>query len=211
MHDDESQDGLPPHGLENVRGEDFSTQRQVPPQCEQALLIVDFITPLNFEGAEHLVPEAVAAARALGCLRQRMVQAGVPVVYANDNYGLWQSNFRAMVAYCLRQPGEVGEITLLVAPGPQDIAILKPRHSAFYGTPLELLLDQMKVERLVLAGLSTDMCVQMTAMDAYVRSYPTWVPADCTAAASPDAKAQALRYMAETLKCDIRPSPEPPQ
>lgn len=210
MPDEQAPDGLPIYDLENAREEDFSTQRQVLPQCEQALLIVDFITPLNFDGAEHLAPDAVAAARALGSLRQRMVQAGVPVVYANDNYGLWQSNFRAMVAYCLRQPGEVGEITRMIAPGPQDIAILKPRHSAFYGTPLELLLDQMKVERLVLAGLSTDMCVQMTAMDAYVRSYPTWVPADCTAAASPDAKDQALRYMAEVLKCDVRPSQASP-
>lgn len=202
---------VPSRSLQDPAAPDqaFSTERQVLPECEQALLIVDFITPLNFEGAEHLAPGAVAAARATGALRRQLASSGVPVVYANDNYGLWQSNFRAMVAHCLGLPGEVGEITRLVAPGQQDIAILKPRHSAFYGTPLELLLDQMKVERLVLAGLSTDMCVQMTAVDAYLRRYPTWVPADCTAAPSEEARDQALRYMARVLHCDTRPSQAP--
>lgn len=189
--------------------EAFSTERQVLPRCEQALLLVDFINPLNFDGGAQLAPGALAAARATHALRERLWSQGVPVIFANDNYGLWQSNFSAMVSHCLSLPGEVGEMTRLIAPGPRDIAILKPRHSAFYGTPLELLLDQMQVSQLILTGLAADICVLMTAMDAYLRSYRLWVPADCTAAESQDAQRWALAHMRGVLQCDVRASTEP--
>lgn len=185
---------------------EFSTERQVLPECPRALLIVDFINPLNFEGGQTLAPGAMKAARCTGALRAELAAASVPVIYANDNYGLWQSNFRAMVAYCLGLPGTVGEMTALIAPGPHDIAILKPRHSAFYGTPLDLLLQQMHVRELILTGLATDICVQITAMDAYLRAYPTWVPSDCCAAESEASQRQALTYMQTILKCRTEPA-----
>jgi len=186
--------------------DEFSTERQVLPRCERALLLVDFINPLNFEGSAQLAPGALAAARATHALRQRLWAQGVPVIFANDNYGLWQSNFAAMVRHCAQRPGEVGEMARLLTPGPRDIAILKPRHSAFYGTPLELLLDQMQVRQLILTGLATDICVLMSAMDAYLRGYAAWVPADCTAAQSETAHRWALQHMQGVLKCDVRPS-----
>lgn len=186
--------------------EQFSTERQALPECERALLIVDFINPLNFDGGQALAPGALRAARCTGALRTRLASEGVPVIYANDNYGLWQSNFRAMVAYCLSLPGAVAEMTALIAPGPKDIAILKPRHSAFYGTPLALLLQQMRVRELIVAGLATDICVQITAMDAYLRAYPTWVPRDCCAAEDEASHTQALTYMQNVLKCRTEPA-----
>lgn len=132
------------------------------------------------------------------------------MIFANDNYGLWQSNFQALVRHCQQMPSEVGEMARLLAPGPRDIAILKPRHSAFFGTPLELLLDQMQVHRLIVTGLATDICVLMTAMDAYLRSYPVWVPADCTAAESEGAHRWALAHMQGVLKCEVHPSTASP-
>lgn len=191
----------PPDGSPAVQA--FSTQRQVLPESNSALLIVDFINPLQFEGAEHIMSPALRAARATRSLRDRLKLGGTPVIYANDNYGLWQSNFAAMVGYCQQLSGEAGEMARVLTPGDDDIAILKPRHSAFYATPLELLLDQMKVHQLIVAGLATDICVQMTAMDAHLRAYATWVPADCNAAESPEAKDSAMRYMRDILKCDI--------
>ena len=190
--------------------EDFSTARQVLPCAERALLLVDFINPLNFEGGGQLAPGALAAARATHALRERLWAQGVPVIFANDNYGLWQSNFTAMVRHCEALPGQAGEMARLVAPGPRDIAILKPRHSAFYGTPLELLLDQMQVRSLILTGLATDICVLMSAMDAYLRSYRVWVPHDCTAAESEEAHRWALGHMQGVLKCEVHGSTETP-
>jgi nicotinamidase-related amidase len=84
--------------------------------------------------------------------------------------------------------------------------LLKPRHSAFLGTPLELLLSQMQVRRLIIVGLAADICIQLTAMDAHLRGYRMWIPADCTAAESPAAKQAALDYMQRILRADIRPS-----
>lgn len=196
------------HGVMASAADDFSTERQVLPCCDRALLLVDFINPLRFEGSEQIAAGALAAAQATHALRERLWAEGVPVIFANDNYGLWQSNFWAMVRHCERQAGTVGEMTRLIAPGPRDIAILKPRHSAFYGTPLELLLDQMQVQELIITGLATDLCVLMTAMDAYLRSYRAWVPADCCAAQSVQAHRWALSHLQGALKCQVHASTE---
>lgn len=180
------------------------------PSSPRVLLLVDFITPLDFPGSSRLAAPALAAARAAAALKQRLRSEGVTTIYANDNYGVWQSDFHSQVAGCLARDGEAGEIARVLYPQADDITILKPRHSAFYGSPLELLLAEMDTRELVICGLATDMCVQLTAADAFLREFRTWVPADCTAAEDEDAKAAALAYMASVLKCDVRPSNKVP-
>jgi nicotinamidase-related amidase len=177
------------------------------PRCKRALIIVDFINPLNFPGGEDLARPALAAARATLRLRERLAREKVAVIYANDNYGAWQSDFRSLVMQCRERQDESGEIARLLTPQSNDITLLKPRHSAFFCTALELLLKEMGARELVLAGLATDMCVQMTAADAFLRGYEgVWVPSDCTAAESTRAKAASLAYMRDVLKCDVRSS-----
>lgn len=177
------------------------------PRSPRVLILIDFINPLNFPGAEKLAPGALRAARATLRLRERLEREKVAVIYANDNYGVWQSDFHSLVTECAARKDESGEIARLLAPRPTDLTLLKPRHSAFYGSPLELLLKEMGARELVLAGLATDICVQMTAADALLRGYEgVWVPADCTAAETPQAKANSLKYMRDILKCDVRSS-----
>ena len=178
------------------------------PTSQRVLLLVDFITSLDFPGAEQLAPHALAAARATADLKQRLHAQGVPTIYANDNYGVWQSDFHSLVSTCLGLEGPAGEIARLLYPQADDITILKPRHSAFYASALELLLTEMDARELVICGLATDMCVQLTAADAFLREYKVWVPADCNAAETGQAKATALEYMGNVLKCDVRPSTE---
>jgi nicotinamidase-related amidase len=170
------------------------------PRSKRVLLLIDFINPLDFPGAEKLAPPALPAARAAARLRERFDREQAAVVYANDNYGVWQSDFHSLVAQCISRDDTSGEIARLLAPRATDITLLKPRHSAFYGSPLELLLKQMGAQELVLCGLATDMCVQMTAADAFLRGFSVWVPSDCTAAETPAAKAASLKYMREVLK-----------
>jgi nicotinamidase-related amidase len=170
------------------------------------LLLVDFINPLNFDGAEDLSGTAVSAARATGRLRQRLGREGCQAVYANDNYGVWRSDFSRLWQSCSLVDGPPGAMAKALRPRKQDFTILKPRHSAFYSTPLDLLLRQLKCQRLVLTGVAADNCVLFTAMDAYLRGYSLWIPADCTAAESEDAKQQALQHMARVLKADVSPS-----
>lgn len=176
------------------------------PRSDRVLLLVDFIKPLDFPGAEKLAPPAVKAARATARLRTRLDREGVAVVYANDNYGVWQSDFQSLVAQCVGRDDASGEIARMLAPRPTDITLLKPRHSAFYGSPLELLLKEMRAKQLILCGLATDICVQMTAADAFIRGYGVWVPSDCCASETPQAKAVALKYMKSVLKCEVRSS-----
>ena len=176
------------------------------PTSQRVLLLVDFITSLDFPGSEKLAPHALAAAKATAALKQRLQEEGVPAIYANDNYGVWQSDFHSLVSTCLGLEGPAGEIAKLLYPQAEDITILKPRHSAFYASALELLLTEIGARELVICGLATDMCVQLTAADAFLREFKVWVPADCNAAETEDAKATALAYMGNVLKCDVRPS-----
>ncbi|HEY8360985.1 MAG TPA: isochorismatase family cysteine hydrolase [Ramlibacter sp.] len=177
------------------------------PRSERVLILIDFINPLDFPGGEKLAPPALQAARATLRLRKRLDKEGVAVVYSNDNYGVWQSDFHSLVAQCVGRDDISGEITRLLAPRATDVTLLKPRHSAFYGSPLELLLKEMGAKQLILTGLAADMCVQMTAADAFLRGgFDVWVPADCIAAETPQAKAIAVKYMKTVLKCDVRSS-----
>jgi len=168
------------------------------------LVLVDFINPMRFPGAENLLKRALPAARATARLKKRLASQGVTAVYANDNYGVWQSDFKALVATCQALPGARGEIAALLAPEEQDLTVLKPRHSAFHSTPLDHLLHELKARELVVVGLATDMCVHLTVMDAYMYGYPVWVPSNCTAAESEVSKTAALRQMARVLKCSTR-------
>ncbi len=172
-------------------------------KSRRVLVLVDFINPLHFPGAEKLVPRALKAARATAKLKERLARSRVPAIYANDHYGTWHAEFSDVLKACLALEGPRGEIARILAPSPQDLTILKPRHSAFFATPLDLLLRQLEAEELVIAGLATDMCVQLTTVEAYMHGYSAWVPADCTAAESEEAERYALRHMASVMKCSI--------
>jgi nicotinamidase-related amidase len=108
--------------------------------------------------------------------RARM--AGVPVVYANDDGGQWDSDAPALLRAALGARG--GDAVAQVAPRPGDRIVLKPRYSAFDHTALVLLLRELEVERLLLAGAATEMCVVQTAIDARELGFKvTLVPDAC--------------------------------
>jgi nicotinamidase-related amidase len=164
-------------------------------ESTSALLLVDVINAFDFEGCEGLVAAAERAAPRIVALRERARAAGVPVIYVNDNFGQWRSDFRATVEACRRpdQPGH--RVTDALVPGDGDYFVLKPRHSAFYCTALEVLLSRLKARRLVIVGFATNICVLFTANDAHMRGYQVVVPCDCTAANDETSARQALEQM----------------
>lgn len=176
------------------------------PRSRSVLLLIDFINPMDFPGAEDLADAAVEAARATSALKKRLGEAGVPTIYANDNYGGWQSDFQSLVERCVGSRGASGEMAQLLFPERGDLTVLKPRHSAFLGSPLDLLLSRIGARELIITGLATDICVQLTAMDAFLRGFALRVPSDCCAAEAAEHHKQSLAYMARILKCDISPS-----
>jgi nicotinamidase-related amidase len=178
----------------------------VPVRSRRALLLVDFINPLDFVGAEDLAGPALRAAGATAKLKRRLAAAGVPAIYVNDNFGHWHSDFRTLVAHCRRQRGGAAELVRRLAPKARDLTVLKPRHSGFHSTPLQLLLLRMGARELVITGLATDLCVQFTAMDAFLLDYRIWVPQDCCAAETASAHEQSLAWMQRALKARIAAS-----
>ena len=74
-----------------------NTTRSVTKPSRCAVLLVDVINDLEFENGEKLLPAAQRMARALAPLVDRARAAGIPIIYANDNFGHWRSDFRAQV------------------------------------------------------------------------------------------------------------------
>lgn len=127
------------------------------------------------------------------------MQDGLPVIYANDNFGHWTSDFSSLVQRCEQAGGDAARIVALIGPSRHDHSILKPRHSAFFDTPLHYLLETLRVNTLILAGTTTDSCITFTAHDAYLRQYRLWIPRDCVAAERPAWGRAALAQMQRTL------------
>ncbi len=168
-----------------------------------ALLLIDVINDFDFAGSEALLRHAIPAARKLARLKQRLDSAGVPVIYVNDNFGRWQSDFREQIDRCSGQECAGCEVARLLLPARTDYFVLKPKHSGFYSTSLEVLLGFLGIETLILAGLAGDICVLYTANDAYMRDYKLVIAADCIASESLAANRAALEHMGTLLKAKI--------
>jgi len=149
-----------------------------------ALLIIDVINDLEFDGGEKVLPWARRMAGPLSRFRDRARRHGIPIIYVNDNFGHWTSNFEDVFRHCTRAGARGRAISRRMKPGRGDYFILKPRHSAFYCTSLVPLLEDLGVHRLILSGIATNLCVLFTAHDAHMSDYRTVALSDCCAAES---------------------------
>jgi nicotinamidase-related amidase len=177
-----------------------------PDTCPVALLVIDMINDLEFEDGQKLLPGALRAARRIAALKRRARAASVPVIYVNDNFGRWRSDFREAVGHCLHDCVRGQPLAELLRPEKEDYFVLKPKHSGFYATTLDTLLEYLGAERLVLTGINGDTCVLATAMDAYLRDFELYVPRDCTSSISAAGNRGALAYMKRMLDADTRPA-----
>ncbi|HEY9282017.1 MAG TPA: isochorismatase family cysteine hydrolase [Pyrinomonadaceae bacterium] len=180
----------------------------VPDKAEVALLLIDVINDLEFDSGEALLRHALPAAERLRALKRRAKEAEVPVVYVNDNFGRWQSDFQKLLQHCLDEGVTGSPLAAMLRPNDDDYFVLKPKHSGFFSTTLDILLDYLQVKTLVLTGLTGDICVLFTASDAYMRDFHLFVPEDCVASADPRENEHALEHMRRVLKADTRPSAE---
>ena len=171
-----------------------------------ALLLIDVINDLDFPGSQELVAQAVPMARRLRALKSRARRAGIPAIYINDNFGKWRSDFRTLVAHCVKDNVPGRAVARLLKPRRDDYFVLKPKHSAFYRTTLDLLLNSLKVRTVILTGIAGNNCVLFSANDAYMRDLHLVVPADCIVSNTVEENEYALRQMRTVLKADVRPS-----
>lgn len=175
----------------------------VPDASGAALLLIDVINDFEFENGQQLLEQAMPAAKKIAKLKAEAKRLGLPVIYVNDNFGKYRSDFKKIVSHCL-EDGVRGEpFVKLLLPDTEDYFVLKPKHSGFYCTSLELLLEHVGARSLILTGIAGNNCVLFTANDAYMRDFKLFIPADCTASETAEESRYALQQMEKVLKADI--------
>jgi len=176
------------------------------PVAGTALLLIDVINDLDFEGSEAIVEQAEPMALRLAALKRRTAAAGIPTIYINDNFGRWRSDFRQTVAHCTARtsPGHI--VSRRLRPTASDYFVLKPKHSGFYDTTLDSLLEALRITRVIVTGIAGNICVLFTANDAYMREYKLLAPRDCIVSNTAAENDHALRQIETVLKGNLTPS-----
>jgi nicotinamidase-related amidase len=153
----------------------------VPDRCAVALVLLDVLNDLDFPGAFPLVRAAPKLAKNIAALKQHCRESGIPAIYVNDNRNKWRSDSTSVVTHCL-DPGIPGRVLVdPLVPSVEDYIVLKPKHSAFYATPLDTLLSYLECRTIILVGLTTNACVLTTACEIHIRDLNLFVPSDCVA------------------------------
>ncbi len=176
------------------------------PVSGTALLLIDVINDLAFEGSGALIAQAEPMAVRLAALKRRAGAAGVPAIYINDNFGQWRSDFRKTVAHCVARSSPGRRIAQRLRPDPRDYFVLKPKHSGFFDTTLDTLLGALRIRRVILTGIAGNICVLFTANDAYMRDLKIFAPADCIVSNTPADNDHALRQIHTVLKGNLTES-----
>jgi len=132
---------------------------------------------------------------------------GIPVIYTNDSHLPGDGEFNIWPPHAVA--GTKGsEVIEELKPAKGDYVIQKRRYSAFYGTDLDHLLRKLQIDTLVLVGLVTDVCILLTAADAFFRGYKIIVPVDCVEAITEDAQRFGIEYLKTKYGCEVINSSE---
>jgi nicotinamidase-related amidase len=177
------------------------------PVAATALILIDVINDLAFEGSAGLVAQAEPMAVKLAALKRRAAAAGVPCVYVNDNFGKWRSDFRQTVAHCTARSSPGHRVSRGLRPKRTDYFVLKPKHSGFFDTTLDTLLATLRIRRVIVTGIAGNICVLFTANDAYMRGLKIFAPSDCIVSNTPEDNEHALKQIETVLKGTLAPSP----
>src|SRR2546421_2460860 len=184
-------------------GKNSDLHGNAPDNARVALLLIDVINDFEFPGGADLVLHALPAAKRIAALKKRCKETGVPSIYVNDNFGKWRSDFRKLVSHCLKDKSRGRKVVELLKPGREDYFVLKPKHSGFFSTTLDLLLQYLGAEILILTGFTGDICILFTANDAFLRDYRLVIPSDCVVSQDEKENRRALKYMERVLEADV--------
>ncbi|WP_438302885.1 cysteine hydrolase family protein [Streptomyces sp. HUAS TT11] len=170
-------------------------------QGGSALVVIDMINTYDHQDAELLVPSAERVVPVLADLIGRARAARTPVIYANDNFGLWRSHHGELVEAALARPH--ADLIEPIKPDDDSLFVVKARHSIFYETPMSYLLWQLGVGHVVLCGQVTEQCVLYSALDAHIRHLDVTVPRDAVACIHLHLEDAALEMMERNMGARI--------
>jgi nicotinamidase-related amidase len=178
----------------------------VPDKAPVALVLIDVINALEFPEGAQLARHALPMARRLAALKARARKAGIPAIYVNDNFGKWQSDLTRLLEHTLGTDNRGRGMVELLRPEPDDYFVLKPKHSGFFSTNLDILVEYLQVKTLILTGVAGNICVLFTAQDAFLRDIHVVVPSDCVASNDARTNRVALDHMKKVLQADTTQS-----
>jgi nicotinamidase-related amidase len=175
----------------------------------RALVIIDMINALDFPEGARLLKQALPVAARIARLKRRLKATGVPAIYVNDNFTHWLNDFGELVAICSQDNVLGAPLARALPPEEDDYSILKPQHSAFYNTPLEVLLRQLGIGSVILTGTAGDSCVLASVIDARMRGFEVVVPQDCIASITAQRNRNALAVI-RTMEATVTSSAKIP-
>ena len=179
---------------------------EAPHHSPAVLILVDVINHFEFPDGEKVFRHALPIAPMLARLKKHAQAAGMSIIYVNDNFGQWRSDVYRLLDYCIRPEAMGKAFVEQIQPDKNDYFVLKPMHSAFYQTPLEVLLRYLEASTLVLCGLTTNSCIICTAHDAKMRGFELYVPTDCAAARTSKEHRQAIEHIRLMTDAEVTPS-----
>jgi nicotinamidase-related amidase len=170
-----------------------------------ALLVIDMLNPYDHDDADELAESVGESLPRMVELRDRaQATDDVLLVYANDNYERWDETRDDLVRNALE--GAHPELVEPIVP-PHGVPFLpKGRHSVFYKTPLDHLLQMQEVKRVVLCGQVTEQCIFYSALDAYLRGFEVEIPPDAVAHIVPEFAEAALGMAQTNLHAELAPA-----
>ncbi|PCK23781.1 isochorismatase [Bacillus pumilus] len=171
------------------------------PNHQKALLIIDMINNFDFEMGHVLAEKTKQMTNQILALKQHAFKENWPIIYINDHYGIWKADIQAVIEKCKNERSAL--VLEQMIPSNDDYFLIKPKHSAFYGTALETLLNELGVQDIILTGIAGNICVLFTANDAYMREYNLIVPKDCIASNDDRDNDYALTMMENVLLAKI--------
>ena len=171
------------------------------PVSRTALLVIDMLNAYRHADADRLTRSVEQTLEPMAGLIRRAAAEDVLTIYVNNNFGSWTSNRDDLIKQAME--GEFRALVEPILPAEDTLFVVKARHSAFYQTPLEYLLSQEDVDRVVMAGQVTEQCILYSALDAYIRHLQIAVPRDAVAHVHEDLAEAALKMMELNMDCEI--------
>ena len=168
-------------------------------KSKRALLLIDLISQWDYADGKSLLRQTLPIIPALVRMRKSAAAARAPVIFVNDNFGQWRSDFRQVTAAARSSADDAARIVDALQPGAEDYFVLKPRHSAFFATPLDLLLQELDADTLVLCGVAGDQCILASASEALLHRFRVIIPRDGIACATAQRKAAVLKHFHEAM------------
>lgn len=170
-----------------------------------ALVLVDVINSFFLEGMPNYYPAATEVLEPLRRLQTKARETGALIVHTVERHypGFDDYEWRKLPRHHLSGDPDAAFFAGFEPSGPREIVCPKRRYSAFFATDLALFLREQGIERVVVAGVKTNVCIRATVQDAFANGFSVVVPREATNSNRPHLAAASLedieRYFGDVV------------